>query len=246
MRQAFVLLAVVGVMASNTAVAAEMAVKAQVAPTVRDWSGVYAGLNAGYGWAGADWLDTTSSPAATFFDYTPGQGFSNRLSGVFGGAQVGVNFQNGSWVFGVEAMLDASALEGNFTSNTPLGAGDDQFKARVEALAVVSGKIGYAVGNWLAYGKAGYAAAKIHASVNDTTPPATGSGSASQWRSGPAAGLGFEYGVTPALSIGIEYDHLWLDSGSYQLGGSAGTYIWNVGIRDVDLLMARLNYHFGR
>jgi outer membrane immunogenic protein len=234
-RYAFILAALVA-LAPNGARAA--------GPLTADWSGVYFGLNAGGGWSSADWLNKTSTPAATCFDYTPGQGFSNGVSGVFGGAQLGINFQNGPWVFGLEAMLDGSSISGDFSSTSLFGAGDDQFKARLDALFLGTGRVGYSWNDWLAYGKAGYAAGKIHLSVSDTVAPTTGSGSASQWRSGPTVGLGIEYRLTPQFSVAAEYDYVRLNAGRYQLGGGAGSYIWDVGIRDVNLLMVRMNYRF--
>jgi outer membrane immunogenic protein len=211
-------------------------------PLTGDWSGFYVGLNAGGGWSSSHWVNKTSAPAATFFDYTPGQGFSNGLSGLIGGAQLGVNFQNGRWVYGLEAMLDGSGISGNFASTSPFGAGDDQFKAGLNALFLGTGRIGYSWNDWLAYGKAGYAAGRIHLSVTDNVGPTTGSGSASQWRSGPTAGIGIEYRLTPQFSIAAEYEYIRLNSGTYQLGGGAGSYRWDVGIRDINLLMVRMNY----
>jgi outer membrane immunogenic protein len=234
-RYAFILAALVALTPGNSRASGTAA---------NDWLGLYIGLNAGGGWTTANWLNKTSTPAATFFDYTPGQGFSNNLSGVLGGTQFGVNFQNGPWVFGLEAMVDASSISGNFSSASPFGASDDQFKARLAALFLGTGRVGYSWNDWLAYGKAGYAAGKIHLSVSDTAAPTTGSGSASQWRSGPTVGLGIEYRLTPQLSLAAEYDYVRLNSGRYQLGGSTGSYIWDVGIRDLNLLMVRMNYRF--
>jgi outer membrane immunogenic protein len=208
------------------------------------WSGVYGGLTIGGGFANSDWTNTKSKPAGSFFDYTPGQGFSDGLSGVFGGAQIGVNMQRGPWVVGLELMVDASDIGDDFNSNSGLGAADDKFKAKIDTLFLATGRIGYAWDEWLAYAKGGYAAARLKVSVSDNTAPSTGSGSDSQWRSGPVVGLGIEYRITPELSIAAEYNHIWLDSGSYQLGGSAGSYLWDVDVSGVDLVMARLNYRF--
>jgi len=220
-----------------------------LAPTTSDaadvnWSGFYAGVSGGYGWANSDWRNTATTPAATFFDYQPGQGTSFGVQGLFGGAHIGINAQNGRWVYGAELTALGSAIDGNFTSNVPSGAGDDQLKAELNARFLATARSGYAWGNWLAYAKGGYALAHIHLSVSDTTPPNTGFGSDSQWRGGPTLGIGFEQALTPNVSVAAEYNRLWLGSGTYQLGGGAGTYTWNVGIRDVDLVMAKLSYRF--
>jgi outer membrane immunogenic protein len=209
-----------------------------------NWSGFYAGLGAGLGWSTGKWTNQTSTPAGSFFDYLPGQGFSDNVSGVLGVAQVGVNFQSGPWVFGAEAMIAGADISGKFKSNVAGGAGDDQFEARLDAIFLGTGRLGYAWNDVLAYGKAGYGTARVRLSVADVTPATTGSGSASQWRSGPTVGFGLEYRLTPQLSVAAEYDYLHLESGRYDLGGGTGSYVWDVGIRDVNLLLIRMNYRF--
>ena len=166
------------------------------------------------------------------------------LAGVFGGAQAGVNFQSGPWVYGLEAAIDGSGVESNFTSTAPSSARDDQFKARLDVLVLLTGRAGYTWNNMLAYAKGGYALTRIHLSVSDTNPPMTGSGSDAQWHSGPTVGAGVEQALTPQLSLAAEYNHIWLGSGTYQLGGGAGNYTWNVNIRDINLFMVKLNYRF--
>jgi outer membrane immunogenic protein len=207
-----------------------------------DWSGFYVGANAGYGHANADWTNRVST--VPFADYLPGATFSHGIDGLTGGGQVGYNFQRGRWVYGVEAMFDVSAIAASRLSDNIFSAMDDSFEARVRALALVSGRLGYAWDNLLAYAKAGFALANVKASVSDASGVTTGAGSDSQWRSGPAFGMGIEYGVTPSLSIGIEYDYIRLSAASYQLGGGAGSYLWDVDVRDISIVLARLNYHF--
>jgi hypothetical protein len=48
----------------------------------------------------------------------------------------------------------------------------------------------------------------------------------------------------PALSLAVEYNYAELAGGSYQLGGGAGNYAWNVRTRSVNLVWAKLNYRF--
>lgn len=80
--------------------------------------------------------------------------------------------------------------------------------------------------------------------MSDNVGASTGSGSDSQWRTGPTVGLGIEYGITPNLSFAVEYDYIRLNSGSYQLGGSTGSYLWDIDTRNVNVVMAKLNYRF--
>jgi outer membrane immunogenic protein len=227
---------------SNAAGSAELPVKAPAVAgmSAYNWSGVYVGANLGYGRASADWTNQESTPFATFFDLIPGDTFSNGMSGILGGGQLGYNYQTGRWVFGLEAMLDASAIKGNQIS--AFGAADDQFEASIKSMLLATGRLGYAWDNFLAYGKAGIAIANIGASVTDNVGPTTGAGSDSHWRSGPAVGLGIEYGLAPNLRFAIEYDYIRLSSASYQLGGGAGSYLWDVDIRNISQVVAKLNY----
>ncbi len=97
------------------ALAADMPVKAPVykAPIVDpwNWSGVYIGLNAGYSWG-------RSNTAVTFRNNTTGALLfaTNRsfdLDGWIGGGQIGVNWQFGYWVGGIEADIQWSGQKGS-------------------------------------------------------------------------------------------------------------------------------------
>jgi len=224
--------------------AADLPLKAPaaVAAPLYNWSGIYIGGNIGYGWSDAGWTDQDDT--TLFGDYVPPDGFSNKLSGIIGGGQIGFNYQTGNWVLGAEAMFDAASVKGDFASDTLFGAGDDQFEARIKTLMLFTARVGYAWNNVLAYGKAGIAAANIEASVSDDVGPNTGSGSESHWLAGPTVGAGLEYGITPNLSIGAEYDYIHLDSSSYQLGDASGSYSWDVNVEDVHMVLAKLNYRF--
>lgn len=233
---------------SQSSLAADMPLKAPAAAPVSlyNWSGFYVGGNLGYGWSDASWEngDNTSSfgDYPSFLDITA----SHDMSGVIGGGQIGYNYQTGPWVLGVEAMFDGASIKGSFSSNkTPFSlGGDDQFEARIKALMLFTGRVGYASDNILAYGKAGVGVANIRAEVSDDVGAFTGSGSDSHWLTGPTVGVGLEYGITPNLSIGVEYDYLYLKSATYQLGDATGSYSWDVDVRNVNLVMAKLNYRF--
>jgi len=92
--------------AASSAFAADMAPRYTKAPPpiveVWTWDKWYVGLNGGYSWGRSD-------TAGTFYNNLTGAQLSptqytrlNLDGGVFGG-QIGKNWQNGSWVFGIEA-----------------------------------------------------------------------------------------------------------------------------------------------
>ena len=167
---------------------------------------------------------------------------SSDLSGVIGGGQIGFNYQSGAWVFGLEALLAGSGIKGDVAST--FGAADDQFTVRIDTLLLGTGRLGYAWDRLLAYGKAGVAAARIRASVSDVVGPNIGSGSDAVWQFRPTFGLGLEYAITPNVSLGVEYNYIRLGTRTYQLGDATGSYAWDIDIRNVNLLMAKLNYRF--
>jgi outer membrane immunogenic protein len=208
------------------------------------WAGIYLGVNLGFGWTDADWRNLTSAPAASFFDHVPGDRFNHSADGIIGGGQIGFNHQVGGWVFGVEALFDASDISGSRISSSRFGAADDEFTARIDMLLLATGRVGYAWGQALGYVKGGYAGAKVGGSVNDAVGPFTGSGSDSRWASGWTVGGGFEYAVTPNLSLGAEYNYVELGSERYQLGGRVGDYAWNLRAQSLHLVLAKLNYRF--
>ena len=93
---------------------------------VATWSGFYAGVNAGWGWAKAD---------ATVL----GVSGSSNLDGAIGGAQVGYNWQSGAMVFGAEADLQASNQR---KDDTFAGVTVTQ---RIPYFGTLRGRLGYAV-----------------------------------------------------------------------------------------------------
>lgn len=113
--------------AATSAFAADMAPRYTKAPPpvveVWTWDKWYIGLNGGYSWG-------RSNTSGTFFNNTTGAQLSptqnttlNLDGGVFGG-QIGKNWQNGKWVFGIEADGQWSGERGNalFTCVTPNAA----------------------------------------------------------------------------------------------------------------------------
>jgi len=208
-----------------------------------NWSGFYVGGHIGGAWTTQEWTNTANTTA--FGDLTPGQGFRQRGSGVFGGGQIGYNWQANNFVFGLEGTI--SGLEARGTVfNTVFGAADDQFSWRADWMATITGRAGLAYANNLFYVKGGYAGVNNRLSVVDVAPPVTGSGSQTQWHNGWTVGAGWEYGITQNWIVGLEYDYAGFEKKSYQLAGAGGgTYTFDARPRDIQSAVVRLSYKFG-
>src|SRR5450631_799159 len=199
--------------------------------SIYNWSGFYVGGHLGGSSTNQNW--TNSADTTAFGDLFPGQGFGQHGSGVFGGGQVGYNWQASNYVFGLEGT--ASGMDNRGTlRNTVFGARDDVFSWKTSWMATATARMGYAVTNNLFYVKGGYAGVNNSPSVADTAPPFVGAGSANQWHNGWTLGAGWEYGITQNWIVGVEYDYAAFQTRNYQLAGTAaGTYGFDAKPRDI-------------
>jgi len=237
------LLATVAVIGfASIASAADMPMKARPMMTpVYNWAGCYIGGHAGAGWVKSGWTNTAST--AAFGDMAPGDSLGQTNSGFVGGGQLGCNYQVNQWVFGIEGTFSGTSITGDLTDQT-FGTLDDVFTTKINSIATVTGRIGYAFNNWLPYIKGGYAGADVKFSVSDTVGINQGSGSQTNWHNGWTLGGGLEYGLTPNWIVGIEYDYIYLNTKSYNVtGASAGVYTFDVRPR-ISQLLARVSYKF--
>jgi outer membrane immunogenic protein len=239
-----ILLGMVGLMALGAAApasAADLPAKVYTkAPAmvaaVYDWSGFYIGANGGGGWSRKCWDNTTVAP------FVFGEGCHDASGGLAGG-QIGYRWQSANWVFGVEGQGDWAGLRG---SNVSLLTPGITNRTKVDGIGLLTGQIGYAWNNVLWYGKAGGAV------VGDKyTGISTASGlvidRATQTRWGGVVGTGVEVGFAPNWTVGVEYDHLFLDRNTVTLlAVPTGAFSRTDRIyQDVDMATVRVNYRWG-
>ena len=206
-----------------------------------NWAGFYVGGNVGASQSNEVWRNTANTTA--FGDLAPGQGFSQQNAGVFGGGQMGYNWQASNYIVGVEGTLSAMDNHGTVL-NTAFGARDDRFSWRTNWMATATVRAGFAVNNNLFYAKGGYAGVDSHMSVSDTVPPAVGSGADTRWHNGWTVGAGWEYAITQNWIAGLEYDYAAFQTNTYQLGTPVGVYSFEAKPRDIQSVVARLSYKF--
>ncbi|MGY8704787.1 outer membrane beta-barrel protein [Bradyrhizobium sp. 18BD] len=238
-------LATVGSFALGAAVPAGAAdlplYKAPVAPiAVYDWSGVYAGLNGGGGWAHACWAVTSAIGVAV--DPALGEGCHNAGGGTVGG-QLGYRWQKSHWVFGLEGQGNWADFKG---SNVSLVLAPLSNQTKIDSFGLLTCQMGYAVNSLLLYGKAG--AAVAHDKYDQFIPGAVPTfNSVNQTRWGYTIGIGMEWGFAHNWSVGGEYNHVFLGHHSADfatLVGGLAAHTERIG-QDIDMGLIRINYRWG-
>jgi outer membrane immunogenic protein len=222
---------------STSALAEGLPSSGRVASPVYNWTGFYAGLNAGYAWGNGDFGSSlgcseplggcffpVNSDAQAFID---GQGSKSVNSGGFtGGVQGGYLAQSGRFVFGYEVDFNAldigSSREGG--GAVPGLVLDDPVNVQVRTsfstdwLLTIRGRLGVTVTpNVLVYATGGLAVADVSVTNSFkelgaapfTTP---GSSSSSDVKTGWTVGGGVEWALGNNWSVKAEY--LYVDLGS--------------------------------
>ena len=180
-------------LAATSALAADLKVKAPVAPPppVFTWAGFYVGANLGYSWGRAS-TDLTETLTTTATIATGGatvasatvvtNSFGNdraKLNGVLGGFQAGYNWQFGQYLAGLEGDIQATGQRGGVTI-CPIAPGTapvacpggtlTQFGSasyRLPWFGTLRGRVGYTFDRILLYATGGLAVGEIKASYVD-------------------------------------------------------------------------------
>jgi outer membrane immunogenic protein len=233
------LLGVLGLVAmAAPAVAADLPARTYSAPppVIYDWTGFYFGGNGGWG-SSRNCLVFVAVAGATSAD-----GCLSKSGGLIGG-QMGYRWQMGPVVLGLEAQGDWANLNSSHVSilNPVFTTG-----TKVNGLGLFTGQFGYAGIATLLYMKVG-AAVTSNSTFIKTTLGGVGLASASSTRWGTTVGVGFDYGFSPNLTAGIEYDHLFMGDSNNSFS-AVNPIVPGAFIRitqDVDMVTLRVNYKFG-
>jgi len=227
--------------ASAADVAAAPYAKAVSAP-VYDWSGVYLGGNGGWGSSRKCWdfVDAAGS-------FITSEGCHDTSGGTAGG-QVGYRWQASNLVFGIEAQGNWADFNG---SNVSVAFPTVVNATKVDSFGLFTGQIGNAWGNTLLYLRAGGAVTSDRYTGYLTSTGAQISDSVKDNRWGAVVGVGVEYGFGANWSIGVAYDHMFMqdrlitftNAGKVVPSGSA--FASDRIHQYVDLVTMRLNYRWG-
>jgi outer membrane immunogenic protein len=201
---------------------------------------LYIGLNGG----GASSHECLTITSVAGVPVTPNSEGCHDATGALLGGQIGYRWQLTNWVFGIEAQGDWADLKG---SNGSLTAFPIPYtnQAKIDAIGLFTGQVGYAWNNVLWYVKGGAAVTdNQYSSFFTATNVVFNQASETRW--GGAVGTGIEFGFAPNWSLGVEYDHLFMGNNSvtFPMSAIAVTRSDNIS-QDVDMVTARLNYRFG-
>jgi len=219
MKRAFASFAVMSLAFGGRAIAADLPVAPwpASAPHVFTWTACYLGAIVGGGWAHKEFEDPTVFVTGT----TTVPSVTVSPSGWLLGAQAGCDFQFApNEVFGIEGTFSGGRIKGH-SDMVPFGAvpGDNAtVTARLDALATLTGRLGYAIDRTLVYGKAGFAWANEQFSATGVylgTPfDIEGPAGRFAW----TVGAGVEWAFSDYWAVRLEYDF-------YDFGNRGVTFI---------------------
>jgi outer membrane immunogenic protein len=199
---------------------------------VYNWTGVYLGINGGYGTGNSNWSDGLVGTTGSF----PTTGF------LIGGT-IGVNYQIGQYVFGIEGDGDWTNLQGN--SGLTCGAiaaavpPPDSCQTQSQWLATLRGRVGYAFDRILFYGTAGAAFGNIQTGLN---PPSTFDNS---FEAGWTVGAGVEFAFAQNWTAKVEYLFVNLPNGACTTAANCGGAAGSIVSFNESIIRVGLNFKFG-
>jgi outer membrane immunogenic protein len=190
------------------------------------WTGCYVGGHVGGLWAGKEFVDAALAESG-----------DHDVNGWLGGVQAGCDYQfAGRWVIGIQGDYAWTNAE---ASHVSLLDPSLTIQTRIESLASVTGRLGYAWDRFLGYVKGGAAWERDNFNVFNNVTLATLAVSGD--RRGWTVGVGGEYAFTDYLAGFVEYNYY--DFGSRDITFSNG------GILDINatknVVKAGLNFRFG-
>jgi len=230
-----------------------MPVKAPPAPIVPvfSWTGLYLGINGGWGWGKENWLDNSSvgCPPCVGVSHSPD-------GGIFGG-QIGWRYQfSNNIVIGVEGMAAWADLN-NTVSTASIYFPTETETLKVRSLYSATAQLGYAWNQALLYVKGGWAGANTNWTVNAPTgagviPGVPGTftpftAANSQNDNGWTIGVGLDYALVHNFVVGIEYDHYDLAYSGFTAAvsnGGTAFIVQNPSRLTIDSVVGRLSYKF--
>jgi len=181
------------------------------------------------------------SATSVFAQCLPATGANSARGngGVFGG-HAGYNWQQSTWVYGLETDLAGTGLKSSMTGGlTGTGCTGDaaSTNAQVDWYGTLRGRLGFTANNFLIYGTGGLAYGGVKLNSTHTASNTTTSASVSQTKGGFVVGAGIDYILLPNFVLNLGYQYV--DLGSLSLASSATSG----GITSVQTANANARFH---
>ncbi len=198
-----------------------------------NWSGLYIGVNGGYGFASGNQFSYSNA----FDGISP--------NGGFGGGQIGYNVQgviNPHVVLGVEADIQGAGIS---DSKLAPRIHNYTFSSNLDYVGTVRARAGFAEGSWLVYATGGLAYGGITNRAYSSADNFEDSGA----KTGYVLGGGVEHKFTNQWSVKAEYKYIDLGKndpvgvGTYQ-GKPLSSYGANVQDDAFHTVSVGVNYRF--
>jgi outer membrane immunogenic protein len=212
--------------AGGPALAADFTLKAPVYAPAYSWQGCYAGFNGGGVWNSTSYNIGNNNPAyfgpAFASGAMPSYYSENVSSGILGG-QAGCNLQSGSFVYGVEGdaeWVNHTASDAINTNVLAFGPGFGVVTQKLESIATIRARVGYAFDHLLLYGTGGIALGNTNDYYRFAFPNANQlfANTYSTTRNGWTLGAGAEYAFCYHWSVQLEGLWYHLDGNAFQAG----------------------------
>jgi outer membrane immunogenic protein len=262
--------------AAGSAFAADMPLKAPPPPApVYSWNGWYVGGNAGGIFADNDLTSVVSPTPDAALGVIPGVSAGlaalasvpvplGHKSGFIGGAQLGYNWQSGSYLAGLEADIQGISGTGSSgavtTTAIVVGASVTSTQTAsmsTDYLGTLRGRLGWLfTPTFLVYGTGGLAYGGVNATTSLSqvgTNGFVGNGAAalSETRVGWTAGAGFEWMFAQNWSAKVEYLHYDLGTTNFPSVATSAffaTPIYQTTVNSAsfsgDVVRGGVNWHF--
>ena len=145
---------------------------------------------------------------------------SASASSFVGGGQAGYNWQQGTWVYGLETDLSGTNLKSSMNSGLPATfcPSDANTGSSVTWYGTARGRAGVTAGNFLFYGTGGLSYGHVDLSSNLNAILLSTSAQTSSIRAGWVVGAGIEYLLRPNLILNFGYQYV--DLGTASLASS--------------------------
>ncbi len=171
-----------------------------------DWSGIYAGVQAGYGSGSSDAYELLW-PSGAYVDGPLGY----TADGFVGGMHLGRNAVVGSIVYGVETDIEFANIDGVWDWQN-----GNTLEKRIEWAGSLRARVGFSAGRALLYGTGGVAFASVEMQASSFGSPIL---SQSDTTIGWTLGAGAEFALDDRWSIRSEYRYT--DYGETSVAGFA-------------------------